>query len=409
MKSHPQPSFFLHYIYLFAILFLHTQTQAQWLSVGGPLNENITTFGVSGNYFYSGTDKGLYLSANNWASWSVLAATTNTDVTALSVNGANLVVGTFNSGMFLSNSAGGSFTNTLNSAQLHAVVASGNTIFAGTHTAGIYLSTNNGSTWTQVNNGLTDANIHTLVISGSNIFAGSGNSGVFLSTNNGASWTAINNGLPNNVNVFSMVVVGSNIYLGTYGNGIFFSNNNGASWTPISSSIPVATIIYSIAVSGNKIFAGTDKMVYFTTQTGNSFSNWSASNNGLPVATVYSLFLNGTTLYAGTAYKGIWKRDISQFLTPTQDPKASSDDVQIAIIPNPSASLQTLNITTPNVQDLKISLMDMTGREVQQIYNGKTQIGDNRFDTDLNKLPSGIYIYRITRDGHIQNIKTIKN
>ena len=56
--------------------------------------------------------------------------------------------------------------------EVYALATSGANLFIGTIDSGAYLSTNNGMTWTAINTGLSRRNIISLAVSGTNIFAG---------------------------------------------------------------------------------------------------------------------------------------------------------------------------------------------------------------------------------------------
>jgi hypothetical protein len=195
------------------VLFTHT-ANARWVQGQGMAGQGVSALAVSGSNIFAGANRGVFLSANNGASWTVVD-------TSLGAN-------------------------------CFAVV--GGNIFAGTYGGGVYLSTNNGASWTAVDSGLTDLGVISLAAGSSDIFAGTASYGVFRSTNNGTSWTADNSGLPANPLVRSFAVSGSNIFAGTI--GVYLSTDNGARWAAVDSGLPVNTHVTCLAVSGNTVFAG---------------------------------------------------------------------------------------------------------------------------------------------------------
>ena len=70
---------------------------------------------------------------------------------------------------------------------------------------------------------------------------------------------------------------------------------------------------------------------------------------------------------------------------------------------------QTIILNLAQPQPVGITLLDISGREVQTIFNGQAQEGENRFQTDLTVLKAGIYFCRIRKDEGIETIKVIKN
>ena len=100
---------------------------------------------MNGPNLFAGIDGGVFVSANNGASWTVVnTGLTITGVIALAVNGSNLFAGT-----------------------------------AGTSPGGVFLSTYNGTSWTAVNTGLTSRLVYSLAVNDSNPFAGTHEAGVW--------------------------------------------------------------------------------------------------------------------------------------------------------------------------------------------------------------------------------------
>lgn len=143
------------------------------------------------------------------------------------------------------------------------------------------------------------SNAKSLVANGGNIFAGienypSGYGAVYLTTNNGLNWN--NTGLNGNPSVNSLVTGNSNVYAGT-DIGVYFTTTNGQNWTQ-AGALPYA---HCLAVSGSTVFAGSSG-VYLTTNNG---QNWTLT--GLVGITVYSLVINGSTIFAGTYNNGVYR------------------------------------------------------------------------------------------------------
>jgi len=119
------------------------------------------------------------------------------------------------------------------------------------------------------------------------------------------------------VNVSGTSFAGPNIYLGDNSDyytsdHVFLSADNGGTfnvWNSGLSSAPITTV-YSIVLKGSYLFLGTNNGVYKATAGTNSWTSVSTGTNGMPTATsVKSLFVSGTTLYAGTlgSTTGIYK------------------------------------------------------------------------------------------------------
>ena len=138
--------------------------------------------------------------------------------------------------------------------------------------------------------------VRSFAVSGANLFAGITNGGVFLSTNNGTSWTAASAGLPSTSTVDALTASGTYLFAGT--NGIFLSTDNGTSWTAANTGFTGASVA-TLAVSGTNLFAGANGGgVFLSTNNG---ANWTAKNVGLTNTIVNAFCVSSTNLFAGTA------------------------------------------------------------------------------------------------------------
>jgi photosystem II stability/assembly factor-like uncharacterized protein len=343
-------------------MFLSTNNGASWTAINNGLGTGFSppvhSSVVKGNNIFIGTTFGVSYSANNGANWtSVNTGITGATVWTLLSNGNSIFAGTINeSGLYVSPNNAESWQPSNSGISFPAITSSakiGNNLFVGG--AGVFLSTNNGVTWSSVSTGLTNMSVRSLATSGANLFAGTYSGGVFLSTNNGASWNAVNTGLTES-NIVCLAASGSNIFAGTY-EGLFRSTDNGANWTSEGKAamqvLNITPYIVSMAVMGSTIFAATfenglfrsldngtswvkildeDNIHLHTLDDGSIFAgntevfvstdngtNWVAAGTGLPKltsSTIYSMAVTETHLLAGTLFKGVWSRPLSEFPIP---------------------------------------------------------------------------------------------
>ena len=81
---------------------------------------------------------------------------------------------------------------------------------------------------------------------------------------------------------------------------------------------------------------------------------------------------------------------------------------EINLYPNPSNHIQTLEINCAIESKCEITIMDLLGRNVVNLYQGKLVFGKNKIITNISELKSTIYFYAIKIDNYTYYKKFIK-
>jgi photosystem II stability/assembly factor-like uncharacterized protein len=208
-----------------------------------------------------------------------------------------IYVGTFEGGVFRTvnkNARAWRAVNTgLTSGRINAIATLGRQVIVGTSDSGIYVSNNKGGTWKKQNQGLLDINVKALVRSGNKIFAGTNGGGIFMSSDSGSTWKPMNNGL-HTLEISSLFANDNVVYAGTEGRGIFSTINGGTSW--VYTGLTDLSIT-SIAVAGSSIFASDGKVVF---KSSIQNSSWSAFNKGLENLDINNLYTSNESVFAST-------------------------------------------------------------------------------------------------------------
>ncbi len=306
-----------------------TVAQPFWERLPGPNathSINCLKEDAAGGKLYAGTalGGGIYVSADNGATWSLKAS-------GLDPNASILDIETDNAGnvyalgvkTYKSTNGGDTWEKLDNSTDgmttLH--ITSGGVIFAGQETAvgnGITRSTDGGTTWEFARTGLptTILGPFTYYRSVSSITSdGSGNlyctvnggnasteAGVYKSTNNGDTWTRTSNGLLANVSVEPVLYSPNGMIYAAVRNRVYHSTDAGASWV-LGDSIPMAnsTLISRLAVnSSHQIFAGTTAGVFRAAKGG---IGWASIN--VPSSSNYDFIVTSANAYLAAPLE-IW-------------------------------------------------------------------------------------------------------
>ena len=238
----------------------------------------------------------------------------------------------------------------------------GSNVIAGS--IGILISSDNGATWNPTNNILTDSQIdvYALTVNGNDILAGTGGSGIFISSDNGTHWSPSNNGLTD-YDVNAIIAAGSKLFVGTQDSGIFLSLDNGATWLAVNDSFPFYSQTLSFATDSKYLYAGT---------------------------------------YSG----GVWRRPLAEMnaadgVTPTPVTAHS-----IQAYPNPFTQSTTIDFTSPS-GDARITIVNILGAEVAQIYSGELDAGNHSFSWNANGILPGMYECIVQMNGQTQQLPII--
>ncbi len=282
-------------------------------------------------------------------------------VFALLVNGSDLYVG----GAF--RTAGNTLANRVAkwdgvnwsgvgnglSGQVFALALSGDTLYAGggfsgicndmlcsatTPANGVAQYSLMGGTWTATGNGLTGGNVQALAIIGSTLYAGGGFTGICnnlacgtptqanrVAQFSGGSWSTAGNGFPATVN--ALAVDGTTLYAGGDFNRICdnalcsmtttvanrVAQLNAGTWTAVGNGLN--STVSALAFASGVLYAGGSFSGICTTgacgatTTANRVAQfgagtWSTVGNGFD-SNVLSLFVSGSTIYAGGDFTGI--------------------------------------------------------------------------------------------------------
>lgn len=386
----------------------------QWVNPSNNVVGQGTVYSLAalGNDIFAGTYYyGVYKSTNNGINW--LQTTLSTpDCFSFTTLGNNIFVGTdYNSGIFLSSNSGTSWAqvnNGLSSHQVLALKTLGVTLFAGTYGGGIFQSTNNGSNWTSLNNGLTNLYVRSIAVSEAFLLVGTYGGGIFQSTNNGTSWNAVNNGLTN-LNVYSLAISGPNLFAGT-ANGVYLSTNNGANWTQKGLfNLNVRTF----AISGINIFAGLDNNcgVYLTTNNG---TTWIEKNEGLrsitagTVASINSLLISNNFIYAATQGRNIYRASLMEIIGVKNINGTIPRSYSLSQnYPNPFNPITTIKFSIPKLSLVKITVFDITGKELETLVNEKLQAGTYLTKWEALNFSSSMFLYKIQTEDYTETKRMV--
>lgn len=110
--------------------------------------------------------------------------------------------------------------------------------------------------------------------------------------------------------------------------------------------------------------------------------NWGEENPGQG-----SLFFNSLVITEGV-------------VTSAEEDVMVNDFTLEQNYPNPFNPITTINFSLESASQVQLSVYDMLGREVHILEEGFRSAGSHTVQFDASALPSGVYIYRLSADGH---------
>jgi ligand-binding sensor domain-containing protein len=384
--------------------FISTNNGTSWstLRIGNP-GTWIQAIAVTDTSVFASAEPGLWISTDNGADWIDREAGLGySNVRALAFCGSSLIAG--NGIPFISTNNGVSWTQsstgmTSLTGGVNALTVNGSAIYAGTEDSGVYVSNDSGANWHSINTGLSVDYVFSMAALGSKIFAGT-DQGVYRTTNAGANWNAVNIGLPHGA-VWAFAEIGPVIFAGFLYDGLFLSTDSGSTWR--SSDSGAIPYVNALATSGTNLFAATGTAVYLSTDYGTTWSNVSA---GLPGVSVNVLACNATSIFAGTARDGVWKRPLSELETAVRASKSSiPQSFKLEQnYPNPFNPTTTIRYELPKSAFVHLTVFNLLGQAVRTLVNETEQAGYKSVSFNAGNLVSGMYFYRI-QAGNFTDVK----
>lgn len=92
---------------------------------------------------------------------------------------------------------------------------------------------------------------------------------------------------------------------------------------------------------------------------------------------------------------------------PTAVKEQPAIDISAKVYPNPVKELGIIEFTVPSTQNVAVSLMDIHGRKVLDIYRQTLAAGHQKAAFTTRNLKPGMYIARIQGEGFVQQVNVL--
>jgi hypothetical protein len=222
----------------------------------------------------------------------------------------------------------------------------------------------------------------------------------------GTNWIKCQNGFPDSCGVTDYTILNNVLFVSTFQNGIFKSSDYGLTWVDCTQGI--SSFVASICSSYNLLFAAiTGFGVSYSSNYGQTWNP--INNNGITQSfDVHRIKSNTQYLFAGTYNSGVWRRPISEIIgiqnIGTEIPSGFSLSQNY---PNPFNPTTTIKFDIPKLSNVKISVYDITGKELEVLVNEKLQAGTYQTTLNASNFSSGVYFYRLQTEDFSETKKLI--
>lgn len=145
----------------------------------------------------------------------------------------------------------------------------------------------------------------------------------------------------------------------------------------------------------NEIWAGTEIGLFISKNNG---TTWQYSDNGLPAVSIWEMRAADDEIVVATHGRGIWSVTAPELTIVSNEPEEATLPETFALsqnYPNPFNPTTTINFTVPEATNVRLTVYDVTGREVAVLADGPFIPGSHQVTWDAQNVASGTYLYRM--------------
>ncbi len=342
----------------------------------------------------------IYRSTDNGLNWTLLNDGMSTRfIWSIAVSSDGSMLAGTDSGVYKSDAQGSNWSSAgLDNYDIRSIVIHNNIIYAASWGSGIFVSSDNGENWSQLSDFLLGMSIHSILFdSQDNLFIATFDDGIYKSSDLGTTYTHVNIDYPH------IWILGRTsddlLFAGTYGNGIYTSTDNGENWS--KEFAVTSQYIYSISVDDNdNVYASSWSNGVFALSVSGKLNKTTGTwiDMGLSGFGVSSLITepNSLVVYAGTSEGDIYK-DVDG-LTGVKELNNQPGKFTVSNnYPNPFNPSTKISFNIPKNARVSIEVYNIIGQKVITLLNEKEfNKGEHNIEINLDSLPSGAYIYRLT-------------
>ncbi|RPI13582.1 MAG: T9SS C-terminal target domain-containing protein [Ignavibacteriae bacterium] len=262
-------------------------------------------------------------------------------------------------------------------------------------------TTNGGDNWTQISSAPPQINNefgfnNTFKIIGTNMWFATNLSHVYVSTNLGLNW--ISSLTPGLDYIFTLHFNNDTCGIVT-GSTALITTNGGTYWAPVTGTIPGSGDMFGAEGFGSEYFWILRGSGIYSTSNGGI--NWKTVTEITPSGELYAIdFAVSSGCPGGWVVSNDGSVYAMKFVTGINN---TGNNIPASFIleqnyPNPFNPKTIINYQLAMNSDVKLSIIDITGKEIAVLVNENQNAGSYNVEWDASDYSSGVYFYQITAD-----------
>ncbi|MCH8035115.1 MAG: T9SS type A sorting domain-containing protein [Bacteroidetes bacterium] len=182
---------------------------------------------------------------------------------------------------------------------------------------------------------------------------------------------------------------------------------DGDEWTVFTtenSNLPTEHVWNLVADSLGNLWMSGDGLIMYD---GNDFTQYTAQNSGLYSINISDIQIdefNNKWIIHPNAISVYNEDGITSVVEELQLPNAFKLQQNY---PNPFNPTTTINYQIPKISFVTLKVYDVLGKEVVALVNEEKPSGNYVVEFDANRLPSGIYFYRLQAGSFVETKKMV--
>ncbi len=395
---------------LFGIALLGNTVFAEWNSISSGTTNSITNLRFINDQtgYYVGSSGTVGKTTNGGSTWNVLTVPTISNLFGISFPSATVGYisgGNTSTSRMIKTTDGGNTWTVLNfpvSTILRDVsFVNETTGYAVGGNRTIIKTTDGGASWVIQNQSGTEFFTSVKTFSSTEAICCGSAGAIYKTTDGGASWVSKTSPTTNHLAAMNFPN-GMEGYILGGGNFILKTANRGEDWemVSVSGSSGLASIKFLTPTIG--FVVGSNGLIMKTTNAGLSWTT-EVSNTTESIQTIEAtsshLHIAGSNGYYGQTENLIGIQNINSEIP--KDYKLSQN------YPNPFNPITNIEFSIPTKGNVKLTVFDISGKEVGLLVNNVLSPGTYRFDFNANHLSSGTYFYRLVAGDYVETKKMV--